>query len=95
MLCDKYTGLILKEAPRLYRKKTSLQRDTLYDTKIRSALSQTKKSEQERINNCAEIIGKQLPDAETGQDQAAQALTEEHMEWLQNAKPEKTLWVGN
>ena len=31
----------------------------------------------------------------TGQDQAAQALTEEHMETLQNAKPEKTLWVGN
>ena len=31
----------------------------------------------------------------TGQDQAAQALTEEHMESLQNAKPEKTLWVGN
>ena len=29
----------------------------------------------------------------TGQDQAAQALTEEHMESLQNAKPEKTLWV--
>ena len=31
----------------------------------------------------------------TGQDQAAQALTEEHMESLQNAKPEKMLWVGN
>ena len=31
----------------------------------------------------------------TGQDQAAQALTEEHMESLQNAKPEKTLWVGS
>ena len=31
----------------------------------------------------------------TGQDQAAQALTEEHMESLQDAKPEKKLWVGN
>ena len=31
----------------------------------------------------------------TGQDQAAQALTEEHMELLQDAKPEKTLWVGS
>ena len=31
----------------------------------------------------------------TGQDQAAQALTEEHMESLQNAKTEKTLWIGN
>ncbi len=30
----------------------------------------------------------------TGQDQAAQALTEEHMESLQDAKDEKTLWVG-
>ena len=27
----------------------------------------------------------------TGHDQAAQALTEEHMEALQNAKPEETL----
>ena len=31
----------------------------------------------------------------TGQDQAAQALTEEHMESLQNARPEKMLWIGN
>ena len=31
----------------------------------------------------------------TGQDQAAQALTEEHIESLQNANPEKTLWVGH
>ena len=31
----------------------------------------------------------------TGHDQAAQALTEEHMEALQNAKPEETLWVEN
>ena len=31
----------------------------------------------------------------TGHDKAAQALTEEHMESLQNAKPENTLWVGN
>ena len=31
----------------------------------------------------------------TGHDQAAQALTEEHMEALQNAKPEKMLWIGN
>ena len=31
----------------------------------------------------------------TGQDQAAQALTEEHMESLHDAKPEKTLWVGS
>ena len=31
----------------------------------------------------------------TGHEQAAQALTEEHMESLQNAKPEETLWVGN
>ena len=30
----------------------------------------------------------------TGQDQASQALTEEHMESLKNAKPEETLWVG-
>ena len=30
-----------------------------------------------------------------GNDQAAQALTEEHMEALQNAKPEETLWVEN
>ena len=29
----------------------------------------------------------------TGQDQAAQALTEEHMELLQDTKPEKMLWV--
>ena len=31
----------------------------------------------------------------TGLDKEAQALTEEHMESLQNAKPEETLWVGN
>ena len=31
----------------------------------------------------------------TGHDQAAQALTEEHMESLQNINPENTLWVGN
>ena len=31
----------------------------------------------------------------TGHEQAAQALTEEHMESLQSAKPEETLWVGN
>ena len=31
----------------------------------------------------------------TGHEQAAQALTEEHMESLQNAKPGETLWVGN
>ena len=31
----------------------------------------------------------------TGHDKAAQALTEEHMEALQNAKPEETLWVEN
>ena len=31
----------------------------------------------------------------SGHDKAAQALTEEHMESLQNAKPENTLWVGN
>ena len=67
-LCDKHTGLILKDAPRLYRKKTSLTRDSHVNAKIRSALSQTNKSEQERINNCAEIIRKQLPDAETGQE---------------------------
>ena len=29
----------------------------------------------------------------TGNDQAAQALTEEHMESLQNVKPENMLWV--
>ena len=29
----------------------------------------------------------------TGHEQAAQALTEEHMESLQNAKTEETLWV--
>ena len=31
----------------------------------------------------------------TGNDQAAQALTEEHMESLQNVKPENMLWVGS
>jgi len=31
----------------------------------------------------------------TGHDKAAQALTEEHMESLQNAKPENTLWIDN
>ena len=31
----------------------------------------------------------------TGHEQAAQALTEEHMESLQKAKPEETLWVGS
>ena len=31
----------------------------------------------------------------TGHDKEAQALTEEHMESLQNAKAEKMLWVGN
>ena len=30
----------------------------------------------------------------TGNEQAAQALTEEHMETLQNAKPDNMLWVG-
>ena len=30
----------------------------------------------------------------TGQDKAAQALTEEHMEALQNIRPEKVLWLG-
>ena len=28
-----------------------------------------------------------------GLDQAAQALTEEHMEALQNIRPEKILWI--
>ena len=31
----------------------------------------------------------------TGHDNAAQALTEEHMELLQNVNPENLLWVGN
>ena len=31
----------------------------------------------------------------TGHDKAAQALTEEHMELLQNVNPENLLWVGN
>ena len=31
----------------------------------------------------------------TGHDKEAQALTEEHMESLKNAKPEETLWVGH
>ena len=31
----------------------------------------------------------------TGHDKEAQALTEEHMESLQNSKPEKMLWIGN
>ena len=31
----------------------------------------------------------------TGHDKEAQALTEEHMESLQNARPEKILWIGN
>ena len=31
----------------------------------------------------------------TGYDKEAQALTEEHMESLKNAKPEETLWVEN
>ena len=30
-----------------------------------------------------------------GQDKAAQALTEEHMEALQNVNPENLLWVEN
>ena len=30
-----------------------------------------------------------------GHDKAAQALTEEHMESLQNVNPEELLWVGN
>ena len=31
----------------------------------------------------------------TGHDNAAQALTEEHMESLQNVDPENLLWVEN
>ena len=31
----------------------------------------------------------------TGHDKAAQALTEEHMESLQNVDPEKLLWIEN
>ena len=31
----------------------------------------------------------------TGHEQAAQALTEEHMESLQNASPKNTLWLEN
>ena len=31
----------------------------------------------------------------TGRDKAAQALTEEHMELLQNVNPENFLWVGS
>ena len=31
----------------------------------------------------------------TGHDKEAQALTEEHVESLQNARPEKILWIGN
>ena len=31
----------------------------------------------------------------TDHDKEAQALTEEHKESLQNAKPEETLWVGH
>ena len=31
----------------------------------------------------------------TGHDKEAQALTEEYMESLQNARPEKILWIGN
>ena len=31
----------------------------------------------------------------TGDDKAAQALTEEHMELLQNVNPENLLWVEN
>ena len=31
----------------------------------------------------------------TGRDKAAQALTEEHMESLQNVNPEDLLWVKN
>ena len=31
----------------------------------------------------------------TGDNRAAQALTEEHMESLQNPKPENTMWVGD
>ena len=30
----------------------------------------------------------------TGHDQEAQALTEEHMESLQNVKPENMLWIA-
>ena len=31
----------------------------------------------------------------TGHDKAAQALTEEHMESLQNVNPEDLLWIEN
>ena len=31
----------------------------------------------------------------TGHDKAAQALTEEHMESLQDVNPEKLLWIKN
>ena len=31
----------------------------------------------------------------TGHEKAAQALTEEHMELLQNVNPENLLWVEN
>ena len=31
----------------------------------------------------------------TGHDKAAQALTEEHMELLQDVNPENVLWVEN
>ena len=31
----------------------------------------------------------------TGHDKAAQALTEEHMESLQNVNPDNLLWVEN
>ena len=31
----------------------------------------------------------------TGHDEAAQALTEEHMETLKNIRLENTLWIGS
>mmetsp|Transcript_14177 Transcript_14177/g.28929 ORF Transcript_14177/g.28929 Transcript_14177/m.28929 type:complete len:711 (+) Transcript_14177:74-2206(+) len=68
VLCQEHTGLILKGTPRLCGKKPGQKRDFRVHTKLRNALSQTKKSEQERINNCVEILRKLLPDYTTEED---------------------------
>mmetsp|Transcript_27434 Transcript_27434/g.46613 ORF Transcript_27434/g.46613 Transcript_27434/m.46613 type:complete len:264 (-) Transcript_27434:26-817(-) len=68
VLCPEHTGLILKGTPRLCSNKPDQKRDYHVHTKLRNALSQTKKSEQERIDNCVEILRKLSPDYTTEED---------------------------
>ena len=68
VLCDEHTGLMLKGTPRLTKDEPNSKQDHHIPTKLRNALSQPKKSEQERINNCTEILRKQLPDVETEEE---------------------------